>query len=128
MLTIDPDVVLYISIKARELDHEVATEHADAPPEATEPPEDEDSTYEELTGAIQSLNDDEAIDLVALAWLGSGDITREEWREARIQARELHETPQAAALDLVTMPLLSDCLEEGLSQLGYATDRGPGGS
>jgi hypothetical protein len=67
-----------------------------------------------LLGAIRSLNDDERLRLVALAWLGRGTYSKEEWREAIATARSEHS--RRAAEYLLTMPLLGDYLEDGLAQ------------
>jgi hypothetical protein len=79
--------VCYIIVKAREFDAKV---EIDDPEPASNPSDDkgidvledlpDDPTLEELTGAIQALNDDETLDLVALNW-GRGDYTQE-WRRA----------------------------------------------
>jgi len=68
---------------------------------------------EELLGAIRSLNDDERIRLVALAWVGRGTYSLEEWREAVDTARTEHS--RRTADYLLGLPLLGDYLEDGLA-------------
>ena len=92
MLEINPDKVCYIIVKAREFDAKVEV----VEPNPGSNPSDEgmrevledyrdDPVAEELTGFIGSLNEDERIDLVALAWLGRG--TFDDWDSARKEAR-----------------------------------------
>ena len=76
-----------------------------------------DEAIEELRGVIDILEDDEVIDLIALAWVGRGDFDREEWPNARALAGERHRRHSAAYL--LGMPALGDYLEEGLASLGY---------
>ena len=73
-------------------------------------------TREELLGAIRALNEDERMRLVALAWLGRGTFEFDEWKEALATARTEHS--RRTAEYLLTMPLLGDYLEDGLSMFG----------
>ncbi len=126
-LTISPETVCYIIVKAREFD--VKVEPAD-PDSGSNPADDreidvledlaDDPTFEEVSSALTALNEDETLDLVALAWIGRGDYTSEDWQEARDQAREipLKDRPRY----LLGTPLLGDFLEEGLSELGYSCE------
>ena len=127
MLTIPLEKLAYIITKAREFDVAV-------------PPVDEDSgsnqaddaewdllesgtnnpTHEELAGAINSLSDPERIELLALTWLGRGDYSKEDWREALKEAHRIHDEKETDYL--IGTPLLADYLEEGLSQLGYSIE------
>jgi len=76
--------------------------------------------YQELVAAIDSLNDPERIELLALTWLGRGDYSKDEWQETIGEARRIHDNKET---DYLTgTPLLADYLEEGLSQLGYSVE------
>ena len=77
-------------------------------------------TYQELVDGINSLSDPERIELLALTWLGRGDYSKEEWREALKEARRIHDEKETDYL--IGTPLLADYLEEGLSQLGYSIE------
>jgi len=66
------------------------------------------------------LNEDEQIDLVALAWLGRGDGTIDDWAELRAEAARAHNKRTAAYL--LGMPLLADHLDEALSQFDRSCD------
>ena len=123
-INIDPSKVGFIIIKAREFDAKVDPVELD--PGSNEADDGErkiladyadDPTLEELRSAIDILNEDEAIDLVALAWVGRGDFTRSEWAQARALARQSRTAPAAAYL--TGMPAVGDYLEEGLAELGY---------
>ncbi|MCB1991069.1 MAG: DUF3775 domain-containing protein, partial [Geminicoccaceae bacterium] len=84
-------------------------------------PEDEahdDNTEDELRSLIDDLNDDEQVELVALAWLGRGSYGIEEWAEAQAEARRAHN--KRTAQYLLGMPLLADYLDEGLAAFGVS--------
>jgi len=66
------------------------------------------------------LSDLERVELLALAWLGRGDYTKEEWREVLEEARRVHDEKETQYL--IGTPLLADYLEEGLSELGYSLE------
>ncbi len=68
----------------------------------------------ELLAFISALSEDEQIDLVTLAWLGRGDGAFGEWAELRAEAARAHN--ERTTRYLLGLPLLSDYLEEALSQ------------
>ncbi len=76
----------------------------------------DDATAQELRAFIVGLTADEQTALVALAWVGRGDFTADEWEEAKATARERH--TGSTARYLMGMPLLGDYLEEGAAALG----------
>jgi len=80
----------------------------------------DDATYDELKSWIRAINHDDQCQIVALAWVGRGDFGKDEWDEALKIARDEHNNRTAEYL--LGMPLLSDYLEDGLSQfeLSYA--------
>jgi Protein of unknown function (DUF3775) len=126
-LTISPEKVCFIIMKAREFD---AKEEVTEPDPGSNPSDDQDAAIledheddpvvEELTSLINSLSEDEQIDLVALAWLGREDYAASDWPVVRQEAERAHN--QRTADYLLGMPLLSDFLEEGLSMLGYSCE------
>jgi hypothetical protein len=89
-LSITTEKVCFIIVKARQFDvKDVVTDPDDAS-NATDDSmvsvlEDhrEDPVADEIRGFIGALNEDEQIDLVALAWLGRGDGTIDDWDELR---------------------------------------------
>lgn len=131
MLTIDPDKVCAIIVKARVFDADLSYagddpgsdlahgEVEDAEVHAEETDENrEDNTEDELIEMISSLNEDEQIELVALAWLGRGSYTVEEWKDATAEATRARNNHTARYL--LGMPLLADYLEEGLAAFGVS--------
>ena len=67
-------------------------------------------TRQELVAAINGLGDPERIELRALAWLGRGDYSKEEWREALEEASRIHDEKETDYL--IGTPLLADYLEK----------------
>jgi len=126
-LTISPEKVCFIIIKAREFD---AKEEANEPDPGSNPSDDketavledreDDPVVEELTSLINSLSEDEQIDLVALAWLARDDYSASDWADVREEAARAHN--ERTASYLLGMPMLGDLLEEGLSMLGYSCE------
>jgi Protein of unknown function (DUF3775) len=128
-LSISPEKVSYIIAKAREFDVKDVVTDPDSSSNAADDGmlsvlEDhkDDPVVAELRAAIFALNVDEQIDLVTLAWLGRGDGGVEDWDDLRAEATRAHNRRTASYL--LGIPLLSDYLEEGLSQLGIAYDEG----
>lgn len=125
-LTISPEKICFIVVKAREFDAkdevtdpEPASDAADDHMIAVLEDHGEDPTYEELVGFIDSLNWDEQIDLVAMAWLGRGD-GETAWRDLRAEAERQHNERTSGYL--LGLPLLADYLEEALSQFGLSCE------
>ena len=126
-LNISPEQLCYIIVKAREFDAKV--EPMDLDP-GSNPSDDgncavledygDDPTLAELRAAINSLNEDEVIELIAMVWLGRGDFNREEWADALELAQERHN--RRSAEYLVGIPNLGDCLEEAAAQLGISIE------
>ncbi len=126
-LSIATEKVCFLIVKAREFDvKDVVTDPDDAS-NATDDGmvsvlEDhgEDPVVCEIRGCIGALNEDEQVDLVALAWLGRGDGTIDDWDELRAEAARVHNERTAAYL--LGMPLLADYLDEALSQFDRSCD------
>jgi hypothetical protein len=124
-LTISPETVVYIIVKAREFDEKVAPTDPDS---GSNPSDDrevdvledepDDPVEEELRAALTSLNVDEQLDLLALTWLGRGDFSS--FAEARQEAEDMRD--RHIADYLIGTPKLGDFLEEGISQLGYTLE------
>jgi len=124
-LTISPETVFFIIVKAREFDEQVAPSDPDSGSNPTDDrevdvleEEADNPVVQELRGAFAALNVDEQLDLLALAWLGRGDFAS--FAEARKRAQGLEEVH--AARYLIGTPKLGDYLEEGLSQLGISLE------
>jgi len=127
VLTISPEKVCFIIVKAREFD---AKDEVSEPDPGSNPIDDremavledheDDPVLEELTSFINSLSEDEQIDLVALVWLGRDDYSASDWPAVRQEAARAHN--ERTAEYLLGTPLLGDFLEEGLSMLGYSCE------
>jgi hypothetical protein len=125
VLTISPEKVCSVIIKAKEYDAKDEITEVDP---GSNPSDDkdvsvlenheDDPVVEELTSFINSLSEDEQIDLVALAWLGRDDNSASDWPAVREEAARAHN--QRTAAYLLGTPLVGDYLEEGLSMLGYS--------
>jgi hypothetical protein len=126
-LSISPEKVCFIIIKAREFD---AKEDVSEPDPGSNPSDDkdievledyeDDPVVEELTSFIDSLSVDEQADLVALMWLGRDDYTAADWSAVREEAARAHN--EHTAEYLLGTPMLGDFLEEGLSMLGFSCE------
>ncbi len=127
MLDLNPETVCWIIRKAAQFH---AKEEVVIPEEPTGPGDSsalavladhaDDPSFAELKAAIDDLEPDQQVSLVALMWLGRGDYDAGEWQEALAQARDSW-TPHTAEY-LIATPLVADYLEEGLAQLGYSCD------
>ena len=126
-LTVSSESVCFIIVKAREFDAQDVVTDPDSGSNATDDNQasvleahSDDLTQEELVAFINALSDEEQADLVALLWLGRGDGTMEDWDDLRDEAQRQHNNRTAAYL--LGEPLLSDHLEEGLSQFGFSCE------
>jgi hypothetical protein len=126
-LTVDPETVCFLIVKAREFDVKV---EPDDPDPGSNPADDgevdvledrrDDPTFAELMGTLEALNDDELSELVAMTWIGRGDYDAEDWEEAKEQA--LQRGTKGTAEYLLGTPLLGDYLESGFTDLGYSCE------
>jgi Protein of unknown function (DUF3775) len=73
---------------------------------------------EELVATLNSLNDEQLTQLLALLWVGRGDFDKSSWGDAVRQARESKN--KRIVRYLVGTPMLGDLVEEGLAELGVA--------
>jgi len=126
-LSISPEKICFIVVKAREFDAKDVLTDPDDSSNASDDAmisvlEDhsDDPVVQELRGFIGALSEDEQVDLVALAWLGRGDGTIEDWEELRAEAARAHNNRTASYL--LGMPLLPDHLEDALSQIGLSCE------
>lgn len=126
-LAINPDDAFAILLKAREFDAKIDQTDPDS---GSNPTDDgaadalefgpKDATEAELASAIDDLNDDAQIDLLALTMVGRGDYSLEEWDDARRSAIEVGR--KHARQYLTKIPMVSDFLQEGLSQFSLTID------
>jgi hypothetical protein len=124
-LTVSPETAFYIIVKAREFDEQVEPTDPDS---GSNPSDDrevdvleeqaDDPVEEELTAALEALNIDEQLDLLALMWRGRGDFTS--FAEARKEASDM--SNKHIPSYLIGTPKLGDYLEEGLAQMGISLE------
>ncbi|HTT97029.1 MAG TPA: DUF3775 domain-containing protein [Rhizomicrobium sp.] len=119
-LGISAEKVRFIIVKARQFDAKESDADPDEGSNAADDgmadvledkPED-DAVRQELTQYINGLNEEEQINLVALAWVGRGTYDIEDWDEAIETAQTDHN--KRTAQYLLGLPLLGDYLAEGL--------------
>jgi hypothetical protein len=126
-ISIDPEQVCFIIVKARELDAKVEPDDPDSGSNAADDREidiledfADDPTLQELTEAIEALNADQHAELLAMLWLGRGDWEVTDWDEALAEAGNT--VSGSFSSYLVGTPLLGDYLGEGYAALGYSCE------
>lgn len=127
-LGVAPEKVRFIIVKARQFDAKEADTDPDEGSDAiddgmTDVLEDDpqnDAVEQELIAFINGMDEEEQINLVALAWLGRGTYGIDEWQEALDTARSEHN--KRTAQYLLGLPLLGDYLAEGLEAFGESFD------
>jgi hypothetical protein len=124
-LTNEPDEAIFILLKARAFDEQTPVSDPDsgsnaADDGAVDALEDEPdaTTRRELVAAVSDLNDDAQLDLIALIWIGRGDYALADWKEARLAAADIGRTRLPRYV--LGLPLVSDFLDEALSQFGLS--------
>ena len=127
MIDLNPDIVVHIAELVRGF--QTYASLADAEPPASPPLDDAveqlapwstDPTYVDLKNAIDDLEPDQQVTLIALMWLGRGDYSIEQWDDTLQHAAEV--IGKTTAEYLIATPLLADYLLEGLNQHGYDED------
>jgi len=126
-LSISTEKVCFVVVKAREFDVKDVDTTLD---DGSNPTDDrmievledrpDDPVIQELVAFIETMREDEQVDLVTLAWLGRGDGTLEEWAELRAEAARMHNRYTASYL--LGIPLLPDYLEEALAEFGRSCE------
>ncbi len=127
-LGISPEKVRIVIAKARQFDAKEGDSDPDEGSNATddgmadvlEDDPENDAVRRELVGFINGLNEDEQVNLVALAWLGRGTYDIEEWDDALQTARDEHN--KRTGQYLLGLPLLGDYLANGLAEFGEDYD------
>ena len=127
-LNIAAEKVRFIIIKARQFDAKEGDSDPDEGSNGTddgmadvlEDKPEEDAVQQELTAFIKGLDEEEQINLVALAWVGRETYGIDEWAEALDTARTEHN--KRTAQYLLGLPLLGDYLADGLAEFGESFD------
>ena len=123
-LDLNPEFLRELILKLRAL---MAQEEMVSPDSGSNPTDDEgpatlqddpdNLTRAEVVAAIDDLEPDKQAQVVALMWIGRGDMEPEEWRDVVRLARERDATGDTADY-LLGIPNLGDLLDEGLAALG----------
>ena len=81
----------------------------------------DDATEEEFREVIEGLNEDERADLIALVYIGRGDMEPAEWSDAVRLAREREAANVLPTADwLLGIPNLGDLWDEGMAAMGQS--------
>jgi hypothetical protein len=122
-LTISPEKIGFLIEKARQFDVKEGESDPDSGSNAGDDDmidvlqdNGKDPVVSEITGFINSLSEDERVDLVALMRLGRGDATIEEWEDLRAEAADQRDRDTARYL--LGEPMLGDLLAQGLDEFG----------
>lgn len=126
-LNIHPGFLQSLILKTRAL---MAQEALVSPDSGSNPTDDEgpavlqddpdNALYDELITEIEDLEPDQQAELVALMWVGRGDMEPEEWEDALALAVERHEG--ATGEYLMSHPHVADYWDEGLDRLFDGSD------
>lgn len=127
-LTLNPEFLRSLIFKLRAI---MAQEGMVTPDAGSNPADDDASpqalqdspgnlTRLEVTTEIADLEPDQQAELVALMWIGRGDLEPEEWEEALVQAAEEHGENTPAYL--LSQPHVADHLDEGVDRLLDGSD------
>jgi hypothetical protein len=127
LLTIHPEFLRSLILKLRSL---MAQEEEVSPDSGSNPSDDErpatlQDTPDNLTRAeveteIEDLEPDQQAELVALMWIGRGDLEPEEWEDAKALAAERRDG--STAQYLLKHPHVADHIVEGLDRLLDGSD------
>ncbi|CAN5692695.1 DUF3775 domain-containing protein [soil metagenome] len=126
-LSLHPGFLQSLILKTRAL---MAQEELVSPDSGSNPTDDEgpatlqedpdNALRDELVGEIEDLEPDHQAELVALMWIGRGDMEPEEWSDALDLAAERRGAPTAAYL--LAHPHVADHWGEGLDKLYDGSD------
>ncbi|WP_374332622.1 DUF3775 domain-containing protein [Aestuariivirga sp.] len=126
-LSVSTEQVCFIIAKARQFEVKDVPTIADPASNATDDhmvsvleARGNDPAAQEIRSIVNAMDEDQQIDLVALTWIGRGDYEIGEWSEAREQAAAAHNDRTADYL--VGLPLLSEFLEDALSDCGRSCE------
>lgn len=127
MFTINQGIICNIILKAREINiaddlnlSEEKDDLSDAEWEQLLAEYQNDLSYQELKDLINELEPDQQQDVIALMYIGRGDFTKNEWKDARHQAHAIK--IKNRSYYLISKSMLADYLTEGLAAFGYSCD------
>jgi hypothetical protein len=129
MLKVRLETLCYIIAKARECQ---AKEQVVIPNATTDADDDwamqvladhaGDMSLQEIKAALEDLSPEQQAEVVALMWLGRGDYALDEWEEASAEALARYLDQRDTVRYLLSHPMVSDHIEDGLIAWGYSCD------
>jgi hypothetical protein len=127
MIELNPEIVCQIIDRAREFQSQETVELPETPVDISDldalasfSDEGTDLTFAEAKSAIEDLEPDQQMALLALMWVGRGDFDIDDWPNA-LQAATTSWNERTAEY-LLTTPLLADYLLDALDQHGYSCE------
>lgn len=127
-LSLNPAFLRELILRLRAL---MAQEDAVSPDSGSNPSDDEgpatlqdtsdNLTRAEIVESIADLEPDQQAELVALMWIGRGDMEPEEWEDALEEAADRTDGGTAGEY-LLQHPHVADYLDEGLDRLFDGSD------
>jgi hypothetical protein len=127
MIELNPEIVCQIIDRAREFQSQETVELPETPVDISDldalasfSDEGTDLTFAEVKSAIEDLEPDQQMALLALMWVGRGDFDIDDWPNA-LQAATTSWNERTAEY-LLTTPLLADYLLDALDQHGYSCE------
>jgi hypothetical protein len=119
LITLNPEFLRSLILKLRavmgqedEVSPDSGSNASDDGGRATLQDSPDNMTRDEITAQIEDLEPDQQAELVALMWIGRGDMEPEEWEEALALAADRQDGPTARYL--LAHPHVADHLDEGL--------------
>jgi len=127
-LTVSLETVCRLIVRARELEAQVPSienDEEEDPTDSDDPLavlEDEanEAVEDEVRTLLEDLADDEAQEVLALAFVGRGTYDASEWDEALEAAGE--ESAESIVEQLLDMPMLAGYLDAGLAAFDLSCD------
>ncbi|ATE66564.1 DUF3775 domain-containing protein [Rhizorhabdus dicambivorans] len=127
-LTVSLDTLCRLIVRARELEAQVPAienDDEDDPTDSDDPLavlEDEanEAVEDEVRTLLEDLPEDEAAEVLALAWVGRGTYDASEWDEALEEANE--DDNDSVVDQLLDMPMLAGYLDAGLAAFDLSCD------
>jgi len=127
-LSVSLDTLCRLIIRARELEAQVPAienDDEDEPTDSDDPLavlEDEanEAVEDEVRTLLEDLPEDEAAEVLALAWVGRGTYDASEWDEALEAANE--DDNDLVVDQLLDMPLLAGYLDAGMAAFDLSCD------
>ena len=128
ILNINPEIVCYIILKAREFQAKEEVTFSENIPDSEYEYDwsqiladhNDDLTLTEIRKVIEDLEPDQQVDLLTLMYVGRGDFDVRDWSAARKEAKR-NLAPNLTGY-LLSKPQIADYLEDALNMLGHSCE------